>query len=146
MPLARFHLYAQGVDVWLAPTLAAGDAWVATMQHLARENRMFVVGVNPVLHVDRIPADFPDRDRLVPADYLEENGPWIEPGNTVVVGPNGAILAGPVREAEETLLVDLDLTRGGGGTPLHGPHRALPPARHLPAPRRHDRRRHAPST
>jgi nitrilase len=35
MPLARFHLYAQGVDVWLAPTLAQGDGWIATMQHLA---------------------------------------------------------------------------------------------------------------
>ena len=42
MPLARFHLYAQGIDVWLAPTLAPGDAWIATMRHLARENRMFV--------------------------------------------------------------------------------------------------------
>ena len=66
MPLARFHMYAQGVDVWLAPTLATGDAWIASMQHLARENRMFVVGVNPVLHVDQIRADFPHRDRLVP--------------------------------------------------------------------------------
>ena len=28
MPLARFHLYAQGVDVWLAPTLAQGDGWI----------------------------------------------------------------------------------------------------------------------
>jgi nitrilase len=44
MPLARFHLYSQGVEVWLAPTLAVGDGWIATMQHLARENRMFVVG------------------------------------------------------------------------------------------------------
>ena len=24
MPLARFHLYAQGVDIWVAPTLAPG--------------------------------------------------------------------------------------------------------------------------
>ena len=109
MPLARFHLYAQGVDVWLAPTLAQGDGWIATMRHLARENRMFVVGVNPVLHVDRIPADFPDRDRLVPAPFVEDHGPWIEPGNTVVVGPDGTVIAGPLREAEGTLVAELDL-------------------------------------
>lgn len=109
MPLARFHLYAQGVEVWLAPTLARGDGWVATMQHLARENRMFVIGINPVLHIDQIRADFPDRDRLVPAEYLEENGPWIEPGNTVIVSPMGAVLAGPLREAEGTLIAELDL-------------------------------------
>ncbi len=109
MPLARFHLYSQGVDVWLAPTLAQGDGWIATMQHLARENRMFVVGVNPVLHVDRIPADFPDRELLVPAPFVEDHGPWIEPGNTVVVGPDGTVIAGPLREAEGTLVVELDL-------------------------------------
>ena len=111
MPLARFHLYAQGVDVWLAPTLAQGDAWVATMQHLARENRMYVVGVNPVLHVDHVPADFPDRERLVPTSYVDENGPWIEPGNTVIVAPSGELLAGPVREAAETVVAELDLTK-----------------------------------
>jgi nitrilase len=109
MPLARFHLYAQGVDLWLAPTLATGDAWVATMQHLARENRMFVVGVNPVLHVDQVPAEFPDRDRLVPERRIAEHGAWIETGNTVIVGPAGEIIAGPVREREETLIADLDL-------------------------------------
>ena len=79
------------------------------MQHLARENRMFVVGVNPVLHVDRIPADFPDRERLVPAPFVEENGPWIEPGNTVIVRPRRGLVAGPVREAESTLIAELDL-------------------------------------
>ena len=64
MPLARFHLYAQGVDIWTAPTLASGDAWVATMRHIAREGRCYVVGVNPCVHVDQIPADFPHRDRV----------------------------------------------------------------------------------
>jgi nitrilase len=121
MPLARFHMYAQGVDLWLAPTLATGEAWVATMQHLARENRMFVVGINPVLHVDDIPGGFPGRDRLVPASYLERNGPWIEAGNTVIVGPNGEMLAGPVREREETLVVDLDLGSVAGARRLLDP-------------------------
>ena len=109
MPLARFHMYAQGVDLWLAPTLATGDAWVASMRHIARENRMFVVGVNPALHVDRIPAEFPHRDRLLPQEFISVNGPWVEVGNTVIVGPNGDIIAGPVREREETLVADLDL-------------------------------------
>ena len=109
MPLARFHMYAQGVDIWLAPTLATGDAWVASMQHIARENRMFVVGVNPVLHSNRIPADFPDRDRLFPAASGADGGAWVEEGNTVIVGPNGAILAGPIRQREETLIADLDI-------------------------------------
>ena len=109
MPLARFHMYAQGVDLWIAPTLAIGDGWIATLQHLARENRMFVVGVNPVLHADQIPAAFPHRERLVPPGYLAENGAWLEEGNTVIIAPDGTTLAGPVREKEETLIADLDL-------------------------------------
>jgi nitrilase len=128
MPLARFHLYAQGVDIWLAPTLALGDAWIATMRHIARENRMFVIAVNPVLHADQIPADFPHRDRLVPIEFREENGGWLDRGNTVVVGPNGDILAGPVREREETLVVDLDL-----GQVLSG-RRQLDPVGHYNRP------------
>jgi nitrilase len=121
MLLARFHVYAQGVDVWFAPTLATGDGWVATMRHLARENRMYVVGVNPVLHVDSIRRDFPGRDRLVSAEFLAEHGPWLEPGNTVVVGPDGEVVAGPVREAEETLVVDLDLARVAGARRMMDP-------------------------
>ena len=109
MPLARFHLYAQGVDLWIAPTLAVGDGWIATMRHLARENRMFVVAVNPVLHADQVPAGFPARDRLLAPGYLEENGPWLEEGNTVIVAPDGTVLAGPAREREETLVLGLDL-------------------------------------
>jgi nitrilase len=128
MPLARFHMYAQGVDLWIAPTLAIGDGWIATLQHLARENRMFVVGVNPVLHADQIPATFPHRERLVPPGYLEENGAWLEEGNTVIIAPNGIILAGPVREKQETLIADLDL-----GAVLPG-RRHMDPAGHYNRP------------
>src|SRR3984893_5116465 len=109
MPLARFHMYAQGVDIWLAPTLATGDRWIATLRHIARENRMFVVGVNPVLHVDRIPADFPRRELLVSAEYREANGDWLPTGTKAVRGATCGLVAGPVREREETLIADLDL-------------------------------------
>ena len=113
MPLARFYLYSQGVDVWVAPTLAPGDGWIATMQHIAREGRCFVIGVNPCVRVDQIPADFPDRERVWPAD--PENPEWVEPGNTVIVDPEGGILAGPARHEETVLVAELDLTKVRSG-------------------------------
>ena len=128
MPLARFHLYAQGVDLWVAPTLAPGDAWIASMRHLARENRMFVVGVNPVLHADRIRPDFPNRDHLIPADFLAQNDGWVEEGNSVIVGPDGSLIAGPLRRAEETLIAELDLGSVGAA------HRLLDPVGHYNRP------------
>jgi nitrilase len=109
MPLARFHMYAQGVDVWVAPTLATGGAWVATMRHIAREGRVFVIGVNPCIHADQIPASIPRRDALYPAEDREQDGGWLMPGNTVVVDPRGELLAGPVREAERVVTADLEL-------------------------------------
>ncbi len=79
MPLARIYLYAQGVDIWAAPTLARGDDWVATMRHIAREGRCYVIGVNPCLHADQIPADLPDRERVSPDAQRKDDGwePWL---------------------------------------------------------------------
>ena len=37
MPLARCALYAQRPEIYIAPTWDAGDAWLATMRHIARE-------------------------------------------------------------------------------------------------------------
>ena len=108
MPLARFYLYAQGVDIWAAPTLAPGDAWVATMRHIAREGRCYVIGVNSCLRADQIPADFPDRAKVWP-EQPDGDG-WVEAGNSVIVGPNGEILAGPARHEETILTADIDLT------------------------------------
>jgi nitrilase len=109
MPLARFYLYSQGVDIWIAPTLAPGDAWVASMRHIAREGRCYVIGVNPCLHRDQIPADFPRRDEVWPLPSVEADDPWVENGNSVIVSPNGEVLAGPARHEETILTAELDL-------------------------------------
>ncbi len=107
MPLARFYLYSQGVDIWTAPTLAPGDAWVASMRHIAREGRCYVIAVNPCLHRDQIPADFPRRDEVWHFDSDDDQ--WVEMGNAVIVAPSGDILAGPARHEETILTADLDL-------------------------------------
>ena len=106
MPLARFYLYSQGIDVWVAPTLALGDGWVSTMRHIARENRMYVVGVNPCVRVDRVPNGFPDRDKVWRID--DEDPDWVAPGNTVIVDPLGQLLAGPARYEETILYAEVD--------------------------------------
>ena len=39
MPLARVAMYAQGVEIYLAPTWDNSPQWVATLQHIAKEGR-----------------------------------------------------------------------------------------------------------
>jgi len=107
MPLARFYLYAQGVDIWAAPTLAQGDGWVATMRHIAREGRCYVIGANPCVQIDQIPADFPRREQVWRVE--QDDGQWVEPGNSVIIDPNGELLAGPARHQEAILTADIDL-------------------------------------
>ena len=45
MPLARAATYAQGVNIYLAPTWDNSDVWGATLRHIAKEGRVHVVGV-----------------------------------------------------------------------------------------------------
>jgi nitrilase len=120
MPLARFHLYAQGIEIWVAPTLARGDGWIATMRHIAREGRVWVVGVNPCVRVDQIPAEFPDRDRVWRVQE-EDDAEWVEPGNSVICNPSGEIVAGPLRYAEDILTAEVDLAEVAVGRRLFDP-------------------------
>lgn len=126
MPLARFYLYAQGVDIWTAPTLAVGDGWIASMRHIAREGRCYVVGANPCLHVDQIPADFPRREQVWSVG--PDDGGWVEPGNSVIVSPNGELLAGPARHEETILTAEIDLGA------VHSARRMFDPVGHYNRP------------
>ncbi len=126
MPLARYYLYSQGVDIWAAPTLVARDGWIAAMRHIALEGRCYVIGVNPCLHVDQIPVDFPHRDRLWVNDH--DNEGWVEPGNSVIIHPTGKVLAGPARHEETILYADVDLAA------VHGARRLFDPVGHYSRP------------
>lgn len=43
MPLARYALYSQGIEIYIAPTYDSGEEWIGTMQHIAREGRCWVI-------------------------------------------------------------------------------------------------------
>ena len=106
MPLARFTLFAQGCEIYIAPTWDFGDSWVSTMRHIALEGRCWVIGIGSAMRGKDMPADFPQRARMFP--NLEE---WFNSGDSVVVAPNGEVVAGPLHDAHGILYYDCDPAR-----------------------------------
>ncbi len=104
MPLARYTLYSQGIEIYIAPTYDSGDDWLGTMQHIAREGRCWVLCSGVVLTNSDIPKDFPERENLYPD--AEE---WINPGDSAVIAPGGQIVAGPMRNEKGILYAEVDL-------------------------------------
>ena len=103
MPLARAALYAQGVDVYLAPTWDTSDCWQATMRHIAREGRTYVIGTNSFLRGSDVPAEIEGRDALWGG--AEDT---MSRGGTVIVDPYGEVLAGPLYGKEGILVAEID--------------------------------------
>jgi nitrilase len=104
MPLARYSLYAQGVEIYVAPTYDTGDGWISTMRHIALEGRCWVLGSGTALRGSDIPDDFPARAQLFPDP--EE---WINDGDSVVVNPQGRVVAGPLHREAGILYADIDV-------------------------------------
>jgi len=104
MPLARYSLYAQGVEIYIAPTYDSGEAWIGTMQHIAREGKCWVLSCGVALERKDIPQDLPNIDEIYPKD--EE---WINPGDSLIVSPNGVILTGPLSKEKGYIIVDIDV-------------------------------------
>jgi nitrilase len=103
MPLTRYALYAQGIEIYVAPTWDYGDTWIATLRHIAKEAGAWVIGCATAMQASDVPADFPDRDRLFP-----DPDEWINDGDAIVVKPGGAIAAGPLRREKAILYAELD--------------------------------------
>ena len=103
MPLARYALYADGMEILFSPTWDSGDGWIGTMQHIAREGRCFVVGCGTALEASDIPSDFPGRAELFP-----DADEWVNDGDSVIVAPGGKLIAGPMRREKGLLFADID--------------------------------------
>ena len=103
MPLARYALYAQGIEIYIAPTYDSGDGWLGTLQHIAREGCCWVLGCGNLMKGSDIPDDFPEKDNLYP-----DADEWVNPGDSVVIAPGGEVVAGPMNRKDGILYFDID--------------------------------------
>jgi len=105
MPLARWAVYRQGPQIWVAPTADDSDGWLASMRHIAIESGAFVVSVPQYIPRSAFPADFP-----VP---LPEGKDVFGEGGAAIVEPTwGEVIGGPLRGAEGIVFADCDLSQG----------------------------------
>jgi nitrilase len=104
MPLARFALYESGVEIYVASTADDSAEWQATLVHLARESRSFVVSPCHFQRASAYPDDFPLRE-------LIEGVGTIGRGGSAILAPDGSYLAGPLYDEEGVLLAELDPAR-----------------------------------
>ena len=104
MPLARFSLYESGVEIYIGSTADDGDAWQATLVHIARESRAFVVAPAHFQRASAYPDDFSLRAELGDTDVIGRGG-------SAILAPDGSYLAGPLYDAEGILYADLDPQR-----------------------------------
>jgi nitrilase len=106
MPLARFALFADGTEIYCAPTWDGGDGWLTTMRHIAQEGRCWVLGNGTSLEARDVPADFPERASLFP-----DADEWLNDGDSVIVSPGGEVVAGPLHKEHGILYAECDPAR-----------------------------------
>jgi len=101
MPLARYALYAAGVQLYAAPTWDYGEPWLSTLRHIAKEGRSLVIASCSAMRL----SDVPDRYAFK-AKYLGD-AEWLNPGGSVIVDPDGKVIAGPAMREETILYADI---------------------------------------
>jgi nitrilase len=99
MPLLRMAMYAKGVQIWCAPTVDERESWQVAMRHIAHEGRCFVVSACQVQ-----PSP---RERGVDVEGWDADRPLIA-GGSLIAGPLGELLAGPLTGAEGLIYAQLD--------------------------------------
>jgi nitrilase len=121
MPLARFALYESGVEIYVASTADDGEAWQATLVHIARESRAFVIAPSHFQRAASYPDDFPLRGLLKGLDVIGRGG-------SAILAPDGSYLAGPAYDDEAILYAELDPAQ------LAGARQRFDPAGHYHRP------------
>ncbi len=101
MPMMRMAMYSQNVEIYCAPTADDRDTWIASMQHIACEGRCYVLSACQYITLAEYGEDYRSALGEKPEDVLMRGG-------SMIVGPLGNIIAGPVFNESTILYADLD--------------------------------------
>ncbi len=101
MPLARMAMYQKGIEIYIAPTADSRPEWTTTMQQIALEGRCFVLGCNQYFTKSMYPEKY--------RKFVEQEPEELCPGGSVIVSPQGKVLAGPLFGEAGVLMAELDL-------------------------------------
>ncbi len=101
MPMMRMSQYAQGVEVYCAPTVDDRESWSSLMRVIALEGRCFVLSANQFMRRADAPGDFQPVQGDDPSTVLINGG-------SMIVSPLGDVLADPVFGEETILFAELD--------------------------------------
>ncbi len=102
MPQLRLSQYAQGVELYCAPTVDDRESWTDLMRVIALEGRCFVLSASQYLTCADTPSDYEPVQGTAPETILINGG-------SVIISPLGEILAGPVFGQEAILSAEIDM-------------------------------------
>lgn len=103
MPLARTAMYAQGTEVHVATWPGSPATAHDISRFVAMEGRVFVVSAGAVLRAEHLPDDFAVRDQMLDAHHRYASG------GTMIVAPDGSVVAGAETHEECIVYADIDL-------------------------------------
>ncbi|WP_213979004.1 carbon-nitrogen hydrolase family protein [Sphingomonas sp. dw_22] len=101
MPMLRMAMYAQGIELYCAPTVDDRDTWLPTMRTIALEGRCFVLSACQYFTRGDGPPDYSPIQGDAPDTVLIRGG-------SCIVDPLGNVLVEPDFSGEAIKLAEID--------------------------------------
>lgn len=102
MPMMRAAMYAQHIQLYLAPTADGRATWMPSMQHIALEGRCFVLSSNQFCKRSDYPLDYKSELPSDPSAIVSRGG-------SCIINPLGQVLAGPLWDEEGIITAEIDM-------------------------------------
>ncbi|KAK5116416.1 hypothetical protein LTR62_007963 [Meristemomyces frigidus] len=111
MPLLRYSLYSQNVNLWLAPTADARDTWLPLMRTVGNEGRCFVLSAISCVKQKHLPGwvtgvqptgSIKEQPTMAGSGTTSSSGEeFICRGGSCIIGPMGNVIKEPMWEVED---------------------------------------------